>query len=141
MAGASDDHFRVLDRLLRRTDVNANGAGLALGSDGELTQYENTCREHERTHRPPAARADAPIPRFINCGEQWTRYARGGWSGGFANASRRDLSGGCPARVVTMPDGVSTGTAAETMLPRHSMQLPSPVWSPCCCEVDSRSWV
>ena len=31
MAGASHDHFRVLDRLLRRTDVNTNGARLALG--------------------------------------------------------------------------------------------------------------
>ena len=44
-------------------------------------------------------------------------------------------------RVVSMPDGVSTGAAAESMPPRHSMQLPSPEWSPCCCEVDSRSWV
>ena len=33
---------------------------------------------------------------------------------------------------------MSTGAAAATMLPRHSMQLPSPEWSFCCCEVDSR---
>ena len=36
---------------------------------------------------------------------------------------------------------MSTGAAADTMLPRHSMQLPSPEWSPCCCEADSRWWV
>ena len=33
---------------------------------------------------------------------------------------------------------MSTGAAADTMLPRHSMQLPSPEWSLCCCEADSR---
>ena len=37
MAGASHDHFRVLDRLLRRTDLNTNGARLALGGQEELT--------------------------------------------------------------------------------------------------------
>ena len=71
MAGASHDDFRVLDRLLRRTDLNTNGARLALGGYGALTHNENTYREHERTHRPPPARAYAPIPRFINCGEEW----------------------------------------------------------------------
>ena len=70
MAGASDDHFRVLDRLLRRTDLNTNGARLALGGYGELTQDKNTEREHQGTHRPPAARAYAPIPQFIKCGEE-----------------------------------------------------------------------
>ena len=40
MAGASDDHFRVLDRLLRRTDLNTNGARLALGGHGELTHRQ-----------------------------------------------------------------------------------------------------
>src|SRR6478752_10836205 len=71
MTGASDDHFRVLDRLLRRTDVNANGARLVLGGYGRLTQCKNANREHERTHRPPPARGYAPIPQFINCGEEW----------------------------------------------------------------------
>ena len=33
---------------------------------------------------------------------------------------------------------MSTGAAADTMLPRHSMQLPSPEWSLCCGEADSR---
>ena len=33
---------------------------------------------------------------------------------------------------------MSTGAGADTMLPRHSMQLPSPEWSLCCCEADSR---
>jgi len=33
MADASHDHFRLLDRRLRRTDLHTNGAGLVLGGD------------------------------------------------------------------------------------------------------------
>ena len=38
MAGAGHDHFRVLDRLLRRSDVNTNGARLAMG---ELSRIDS----------------------------------------------------------------------------------------------------
>jgi hypothetical protein len=33
---------------------------------------------------------------------------------------------------------VSSGAAADTMLPRHSRPLPSPEWSLCCCKADLR---
>lgn len=45
MAGASHDHLRVLDRFLRRPDLNTNGTRLALAGHRELTTNKYSQRE------------------------------------------------------------------------------------------------
>ena len=77
---ASDDYFRILDRLFRGTDLDAKCRRLILGCDcGSRKTGKNSERQHEQshTHLRGCVHTHQSIV-FLTCQRFGMRYERGG---------------------------------------------------------------